>query len=269
MSNNKVAIVTGASSGIGKSLSFLLAEKNYNLVLAARRTQQLELLRQQIENKYQVKVFCVTTDVSKENDCQNLIEQSIQHFNRIDLLINNAGVSMRALFGKLDMSVFHTVMDINFYGTVYCTKYALPYLLDSKGSVVGVISVAGFRGLPGRTAYSASKFAVSGFLETLRTEYLNEGLHVLIAAPGFTQTEIRTKAFTFNGQPQGESPRVEEKMMSADNVASLIINAIEKRKLYLITDMQGKLVRLLTLIFPRWVDKKVLQTFAKEPGSPV
>jgi len=269
MPESKVAIVTGASSGIGKSIAFSLAAKKYNIVLAARRTEQLSAIQQQLENEYKVKVLSVKTDVSIENDCRQLIEKTIQHFHRIDVLVNNAGVSMRALFGKLEMDVFKTVMDINFYGTVYCTKYALPYLLETKGSVTGVISVAGFRGLPGRTAYSASKFAITGFLETLRTEYLREGLHVLIAAPGFTQTEIRTKAFIYNGQPQGESPRVEEKMMTADQVAAFIVRAIEKRKLYLITDFQGKLVRLLTMLFPSWVDKLVLQTFAKEPGSPV
>ena len=106
----------------------------------------------------------VRTDVSKEEDCRNLINKTVEKYGTINILVNNAGISMRALFNDVDLKVLHTLMNVNFWGTVYCTKYALPYLIANKGSLVGVSSVAGFHGLPGRAGYSASKFAMQGFL---------------------------------------------------------------------------------------------------------
>ena len=151
--------------------------------------------------------------VSKK-DCQHLISETISKFKKIDVLINNAGISMRATLEDMNLSVMKKVMDINFYGTVFCTKYALPHILKSKGSVVGVSSIAGYKGLPARTAYSASKFAMQGFLESLRIENLKKGLHVLIACPGFTASNIRNTALSKDGEVQKESPRDESKMMT-------------------------------------------------------
>jgi short-subunit dehydrogenase len=176
---------------------------------------------------------------------------------------------MRALFDDCDLDVIRRLMDVNFWGTVYCTKYALPYLLDAKGSLVGVISIAGYIGLPGRTGYSASKFAVRGFLDTIRVENLNKGLHVLVAAPGFTASNIRNVALTAEGKQQGETPRDESKMMSAETVAFKIAEAIKKRKSSLIlTFVEGKLTVFLSKWFPRWLDYLSYKHMAKEPNSP-
>ena len=178
---DKVAIVTGASSGIGLATATLLAGYKAKVVLAARSEDKLDAISKELSALSDV--IYVKTDVSVEEDCRNLIEQTIIRFGRIDILVNNAGISMRALFKDLDLNVIRRLMDVNFWGTVYCTKFALPYLLESKGSVVGVISTAGYKGLPGRTGYSASKFAINGFLDTLRSEHLYDGLHVMIYAP--------------------------------------------------------------------------------------
>nr|MBC8146668.1 SDR family NAD(P)-dependent oxidoreductase [Bacteroidota bacterium] len=159
----KVVIITGASSGIGKALAEKYAMEGWNVVIAARRLERLLELEKQLVN---VDVLSVKTDVTLEADCKSLIEKAVERFGKIDVLINNAGISMRASFLDLDMNVMRQLMDVNYWGTVYCTKFALPYLLKSKGSVAGVISVGGYVGLPGRTAYSASKFAVRGFLDT-------------------------------------------------------------------------------------------------------
>jgi short-subunit dehydrogenase len=176
---------------------------------------------------------------------------------------------MRALFKDLDLDVIHKLMDINFWGTVYCTKYALPYLLKQKGSVVGVISIAGHVGLPGRTGYSASKFAVRGFLEALRSENLKTNLHVMIVAPGFTASGIRQVALTADGQPQGESPRDEQKMMSAEEVAINIINGIVKRKRNIVlTFLEGKFTVWLNKFLPALVSRLAYKHMAKEPDSP-
>ena len=180
----KTIIITGASSGIGKALAEKFAAEGSNLVLAARNADKLNELSKSISRK-DVLICPVVCDVSDESQCKMLIDEAVRNFGGVDVLINNAGISMRAAFADLHLDVIRKLMDVNFWGAVYCTKYAMPYLLKSKGSVVGISSIAGKKGLPGRTGYSASKFALEGFLETLRTENLKKGLHVLVACPGF------------------------------------------------------------------------------------
>lgn len=263
---NKVVVITGASSGIGRALALECASKGALLSLCARRTELLEELKSELKG---TEILITKTDVSKEEDCKQLIENTIEKFGRIDVLINNAGISMRALFEEVDLKVIKQLMDVNFYGTVYCSKYALPYLLKTKGSLVGVISIAGFVGLPGRTGYSASKFAIRGFLDTVRIENMKRGLHVLVAAPGFTASEVRKVALTGDGTQQGETPRNEEKMMSAEECAHRIVKAIEKRKRELIlTFVEGKLTVFLGKFLPSLLDKLTYGHMAKEPNSP-
>lgn len=263
---NKVVIITGASSGIGRALAKEFAAKGAKLSLGARRTEMLEELKNELPD---AEILISKTDVSKEANCEALIEKTVQHYGKIDVMINNAGISMRALFEEVELDVIRQLMDVNFYGTVYCSKYALPYLLKTKGSLVGVISIAGFVGLPGRTGYSASKFAIRGFLDTIRIENLKKGLHVLVAAPGFTASEVRKVALTSDGSKQGETPRNEEKMMSAEECARHIVKAIEKRKRELIlTFVEGKLTVFLGKFFPSLLDKLTYNHMAKEPNSP-
>ena len=264
---NKVVIITGASSGIGKALAYEAAGRGAKLVLAARRKGDLDIIAAEIRHTGQ-EVLTVQTDVSREDDCRQLIEKAIAGFGRIDVLICNAGISMRALFEQVDLDVIRRLMDVNFWGTVYCTKYALDHLLHSGGSVVGVSSIAGYKGLPGRTGYSASKFAMQGFLEVLRIENLKKGLHVLIACPGFTASNIRNTALAADGSMQGESPRDENKMMTSEEVARHIVHAVEKRKRTLVLTSQGKMTLLLNKFFPGFMDKMVYNHMAKEPGSP-
>lgn len=267
MMKGKVVIITGASSGIGKALSEQFAMLGACVVLAARDLAKIQTISDELNNK-NCNTLAVKTDVSNEIDCQNLIKTSIEKYQKIDILINNAGISMRAIFEEVDLKVLKQLMDVNFWGTVYCTKYALPFLLETKGSVVGVSSIAGYKGLPGRTAYSASKFAMQGFLEVLRIENLKKGLHVLIACPGFTASNIRKNALAKDGSMQGETPRNEEDMMSAEEVADRIINGIEKRKKTIVMTLNGKLTVWLNKFFPTLVDKLVYNHMAKEPDSP-
>jgi len=263
---NKVVIITGASSGIGRALAKEFASKGAQLSLGARRTELLQDLQSELT---ETTILINKTDVSIEEDCKSLIDATIKRFGRIDILINNAGISMRALFEEVDLKVIKQLMDVNFYGTVYCSKYALPYLLETKGSLVGVISIAGFVGLPGRTGYSASKFAIRGFLDTVRIENLKKGLHVLVAAPGFTASEVRKSALSTDGTQQGETPRDESKMMSSEECAQHIVKAVEKRKRELIlTFTEGKLTVFLGKFFPSLLDKLTYNHMAKEPNSP-
>jgi len=264
---DKVVIITGSSSGIGKALSFEMAARGAVVVLAARSWDTLSKIESELKSRG-ASVMAIQTDVSREEDCRKLVAETVREFGRIDILISNAGVSMRALFEQVDLEVIRRMMNVNFWGTVYCTKFALPYLLQTKGSVVGVSSIAGFKGMPGRTGYTASKFAMQGFLETLRIENLKKGLHVLIACPGFTASNIRNSALSADGSLQGESPRDEKSMMKAAEVAVKIADAVEKRKKILVITMQGKMIVLLNKLFPFWMDRRVYNSLAKEPDSP-
>ncbi|MHC1707672.1 MAG: SDR family oxidoreductase [Bacteroidales bacterium] len=265
--NHKTVIITGASSGIGKALALGLKGSGANIVLAARNIASLEDIAVELQAKGN-KVLVQPTDVSKEEDCKVLIENTVKAFGTVHVLINNAGISMRALFAEVDLKVLEELMQVNFWGAVYCTKYALPWLLNSKGSVVGVSSIAGYKGLPGRTGYSASKFALQGFLETLRIENLKNNLHVLIACPGFTASNIRNTARSKDGSAQKESPLDESSLMSAEKTATHILHAIEKRKRTLILTAQGKLTVWLNKFVPKIVDTLVYNHMAKEQDSP-
>lgn len=265
--NNKVVLITGGSSGIGKACALELAKRGASVVISARGKERLINTESEFRNNG-FNVIAVLADVSKENDCKRLIEITIKHYQKIDILINNAGISMRAMFSEIDMSVFEKIMQINFMGTVYCTKYALPHIIKQKGTIVGVSSISGYAPLPARTAYCASKYAMHGFLETLRIENKRNNLHVLIATPGFTSSNIRNVALNKIGEPQGESPRTESKMMTPEEVACKIARAIKKKKRSLILTKQGKLVVLLKRLSPALVDFLTYKHMAKEPNSP-
>jgi len=262
--NNKIVIITGASSGIGKSLAHEFARRGATLVLAARQYVTLCEIAQQLQEQYNIKALAVQCDVTSESDCQHLINQAKLTFGQIDVLINNAGISMRALFKDVDVQVLKTLMDVNFWGAVYCTKYALPEITKTQGSIVGVSSIAGYKGLPGRTGYSASKFAMNGFLDSLRVENLKTGVHVMTACPGFTASNIRNTALNKEGNQQGESSMHEEKMMTSEEVAKRIADGVEDRTRTLIMTGQGRLTVLLSKIFPAVLDKLVYNVFAKE-----
>lgn len=264
---NKVVIITGASSGIGEACAITFAKKGATLVIAARNQENLRLVTEKIK-KIGVEVLAIPCDVSVQKDCENLISQTIAKFGQLNVLINNAGISMRAIFNDTPIEVIKKVMEVNFWGTVYCTKYALPFLLKTKGSIVGVSSIAGYIGLPARTGYSASKYAMQGFLDALRTENLKTGLHVMVACPGFTASNIRNTALSADGLPQGESPRDETKMMTAEEVANYILNGVEKRKRTLVLTTEGKLAVFLSKFFPKFIERKVFNKIAKEPNSP-
>lgn len=264
---NKIVIITGASSGIGKACAIAFSKAGAKVVLASRNIDQLNDVAALIKNNGN-QALVVTCDVSKEEECKNLINKTIEHYHAIDVLICNAGISMRALFTDLDLNVIRQIMDTNFWGSVYCTKYALQHLLKSRGSIVAVSSMAGKIGLPGRTGYSASKFALEGFMETVRTENLKKDLHVLVACPSFTSSNIRKRALTADGTEQGESPRKEHKMMTSDEVANSILKAVVNRKRDLLLTTMGKLTVWFNKFFPSLMDKIIYNEIAKEPGSP-
>ena len=267
--NNKIVLITGGSSGIGKACAEVFGKAGAKVAITGRNAPALETSKRYLESQ-NITCIALTADVANENDCKNAVEQTIAAFGKIDVLINNAGISMRALFEECELSVIRQVMETNFFGMVYMTKYALPYIIAQKGSIIGISSIAGYRGLPARTAYSASKFAMNGFLEALRTEMLPKDVHILTACPGFTASNIRNTALAKDGKPQGESPRDEQKMMSAEEVAHHILQATLKRKPTLVLTQQGKLTVFLNKWLPKkWIDKLVFNALAKEENSPL
>ena len=170
---------------------------------------------------------------------------------------------MRGLLKETSTDVLHKVMDVNFFGAVYCTKYALESIIQNKGTIVGVSSIAGYRGLPGRSGYSASKFALQGWLEAIRTELLASGVHVMWVSPGFTASNIRVAALDKEGKPQGESPLDESSLMPAEECARHILHAIEKKKRTLVLSFKDKRTVIMNKLFPAWADKLVQKFFFK------
>jgi short-subunit dehydrogenase len=260
MYTDKIVVITGGSDGIGKALTEMLLKKGAKVATCGRNQQKLDKL---VNENAGMPLFAMIADVSKEEDCKEFISASIEKFGGIDILINNAGISMRALFKDTDLATLRNVMDINFWGTVYCTKFSLDSIIERKGTIVGVSSIAGYRGLPGRSGYSASKYAVNGWLEALRTELLETGVNVMWVCPGFTTSNIRNAALNKDAKPQGESPMDEGKMMSAGECAGHILRAIEKRKRTIVLTFNGKETVFLNKFFPNLADKFVRKFFFK------
>ena len=260
---DKVILITGGSSGIGKALAEKFGHEGSKIVITGRKKEQLEDTA--IDLRIQgFTVVAVVADASVEADCAVVVETAIREFGGIDVLINNAGISMRALFEDLQLDVFRKVMDVNFYGLVNTTKFALPHILRSKGSIVGISSVNGRRATPARSAYSASKFAMIGFLESIRSEVMDRGVHVLTVCPGFTASNIRRVALMANGKSYGGSQRNESTMMTAEEVADHVYTAVVQRKRDILLTIQGKLAVWLNLFFPKWMDRKALELIQKE-----
>ncbi len=257
---DKVVVVTGGTEGIGKALVEDLITMGAKVATCGRNHDKLYRLQAEHPSAF---LHTMVADVSSENDCRRFIETTIKVFGGIDIVINNAGISMRALLKDAEIDVIRKVMDINFYGTVYCTKYALASVIERKGTIVGVSSIAGYRGLPGRSGYSASKFAVQGWLEAIRTELMDDGVHVMWVCPGFTTSNIRNAALDKNAQSHGETPMDESKMMSSGECASHILNAIRKKKRTLVLTFTGKRTVFMQKFLPGWGDKLVHKFFFK------
>ena len=255
---NKVVVVTGGSDGIGKALVDALIKMGAKVATCGRNQDKLYDLQLLHSGHH---LHTLVADVSNYNDCKNFIDTTIQVFGGIDILINNAGISMRALLKDLDIEVIQRVMEINFNGTLYCTKLALDSIVERKGTIVGVSSIAGDRGLPGRSGYSASKYAMHGFLEALRTEMIDSGVNVMWVCPGFTTSNIRNAALNKKGSSHGESPMNEGKMMSAEKCAQHILNAVEKRRRTLVLTLRGKQTVFLNKFLPSLADKLVKKFF--------
>lgn len=257
---DKVVAITGGSDGIGKALIEKLIPLGAKLSTCARNQDKLYDLQVRHPQAF---LHTLVADVSNQNDCKRFIETTVQQFGTIDILINNAGISMRSLLRDAEVDVLRKVMDVNFFGAVYCTKFALEHIIEQKGTIVGISSIAGYRGLPGRSGYSASKFALNGWLEAIRTELMDEGVNVLWVSPGFTRSNIRNAALDAKGESQGETPLNESELMSPEECATHIIDAIEKKKRTVVLTFKGKQTIFLNKLFPSLTDRLTRNFFFK------
>jgi len=258
---DKVVVVTGGTDGIGKALVDALLFLGAKVATCGRNHDKLYLLQSNHPSSF---LHTMVADVSNESECRRFIEMTINMFGGVDIIINNAGISMRALLKDASVEVIRKVMDVNFFGAVYCTKYALNSIIARKGTIVGVSSIAGYRGLPGRSAYSASKFALQGWLEAIKTELVEDGVHVMWVCPGFTTSNIRKAALNKDAEINGETMMDEGKMMTAEECADHILDAIEKKKRTIVLTGTGKQTVFLNRFFPKIADRIIHKFYFKK-----
>jgi short-subunit dehydrogenase len=255
----KVVVLTGASQGIGHALALALSPHKPKLVLAARDAERLEELAAACR-ALGAQALVVATDVSRKEDCDRLVDRSIEHFGVIDVLVNNAGAGMIARFEDVqDLTSYESLMRVNYLSCVWLTHRALPALKRSQGLIVAVASLAGFAGVPTRTAYAATKHAVVGFFDSLRVELLATGVAVCVVAPDFVVSQIHKRALGPDGRPLGRTPMQESKIMSAEECARLIVRAMEGRRRLAILSLRGKLGRFVRLVAPGVIDQIALR----------
>ncbi len=260
----KVIILTGASEGIGAELARQIATRDEGrvvVVLAARRRAALESVAAEMRAKG-TRVEIIPTDVTDRAACRHLIDETVARLGRIDVLINNAGMSAHANFETIkddDLAWYERLMVVNYWSVVWLTKAALPHLLASKGQVVGVSSLAGLIGVPGRTAYCSTKFAMNGFLEALRAELGHKGLRVTLAYPGTVDTNIRKQGFAQGGKAPGVSMLKEDKAMPVETCARLILAGMTRNKREVVMTRKARLGRWLRLIAPGVVDRMAMK----------
>ncbi len=263
----KTIIITGASDGIGAELARQLARRDgaqCALVLAARNRDALDAVAAQCQ-AFGAQTLVAPTDVGVQAQCTALIESAVQRFGGIDALVNNAGLSAHALFEDVrDLGWYEDLMRVNLWGSVWCTHAALPHLLASKGRIVAVSSLAGLIGVPGRTAYSATKFAMTGFFEALRAELKGAGVSVTTAYPGVVATQIRYRGFNAAGQAAGASGLKEDDAMSVEECARLIRDGTERRQREVVMTGKGKLGRFIKLVAPGVVEAMALAALKDE-----
>jgi len=257
--SEKVIVITGASEGIGRALSLAFAPQKPKLVLAARNEDRLNELKDEVE-LLGGEALVAPTDITDEEACKNLIQAAVSAWGGVDVLVNNAGRTMWTTLENIeDTTIIEQLIRVNYLGAAYCTYYALPHLKASKGRIATISSVTGLTGVPTRTAYSASKHALFGFFDSLRIELIGTGVTVTMIAPDFVLSQMHRRAFGSDGNPLGTSPMQEDKIMTAEVCAAMIVKAIENRDRLLITSLRGKLGRWMKMIAPGAIDNLALK----------
>ena len=253
--SGRSVLITGASEGIGRALAVELAAERPRLTLVARSEARLTEAAHEC-SALGAEVLTVSADVSRAEDCTRAVTRTLERFGALDVLVNNAGITMWSRFDAIsDLSVFGRLLATNYLGAVYSTAAALPYLKNSRGLIVAVASIAGLTGVPERTGYAASKHALVGFFESLRIELQDSGVAVTIVAPDFVVSEIHRRAIGPDGTPLGITPMHEAHIMTSAQCARLIVAAMRRRERLLITSARGRFGRWARLVVPALVDR--------------
>ena len=263
---NKVVVITGGSSGIGESLAYKFSKEKFNVMISGTNKDRLKNVSSNIILDGGKCEFFLH-DISKKKEVQRLIDETIKLFGRIDVLICNAGISVRSLFEKIDLNIFEKLFRINFFGSVFSVKYALPHIIKTEGSIIAISSLNGFISTPTRSAYVSSKHAMQGFFDSLRLEMINKNVHVMVASPGYVESNFRKNTLQGDGVKEGKSSRDNKKMMSSDEVASRVFNGYVSKKRDLIFTFRGKLAHLIKNWFPKISDSLSYNEILKERES--
>ena len=263
---NKVAVITGGSSGIGEALAYKFSKENFNVVITGTNKDRLNNVLSKIK-KNGVSCEGLIHDISSSNDVKKMVDISIQKFGRIDVLICNAGISIRSLFEDLDLNTFEKLFGINFLGTVYSVKHSLPHLIKTSGTIIGISSLNGFIATPTRTAYVSSKHAMQGFFDSLRLELKRKSVHVMVASPGYVKSNFRKNTLKSDGKKEGASSRDNAKMMSPETVANRVFDGYTSKKRDLIFTLRGKLAHLIKNWFPKIADYLAYKEILNERES--
>ena len=259
----KVIAITGASEGIGAELARQVSGKGVWLALAARNQEKLEAVAADCRSRG-AEALAIRCDVAVETDCRYFVQDAVRKFNSLDILVNNAGVSGHARFEEVsDFGWYEDMMRVNYMGSLYCTRHALPHLKKSRGQIVAISSLAGKTGIPGRTAYSPTKAAQALFFEALRVELLDSGVDITIVYPGVVATNIRIHGYGPDGKPAGKSGLKEDNAMPVDECVRQIVQATLARKRELVMTLQGRIGLWMKLAFPGVVDSMVLRAIKK------
>ena len=264
-----VTLITGGSDGIGAEMARQLAARHrgdLSLVLAGRSQDKLDAVAAHCR-AHGTEVLAVAMDVGDQAQCRSLIDGAVARFGRLDTLVNNAGISAHALFEQVDAQDLHwyeDLMKVNLWGSVWCTHAALPHLKASRGRIVAVSSLSGLLGVPGRTAYAATKFAMTGFFEALRAELKGAGVSVTIAYPGVVATHLRHRGYNARGEAAGFSGLKEDDAMSVEECARLIVDGMERRQRDIVMTAKGKIGRFLKLVAPSVVENMALAALKEE-----
>ena len=263
---NKVVVITGGSSGIGEALANKFSSENFDIFIGGTNKQKLKQVSSNIiSNGGKCKFLC--HDISKKKDVKKIIDETIKVYGKIDVVICNAGISIRSLFENIDLEVFEKLFKINFMGSVYTVKFSLPHIIKSKGSIIAISSLNGFIATPTRSAYVSSKHAMQGFFDSLRLELLKKDVHVMVASPGYVQSNFRRNTLNRYGKKEGESTRDNKKMMTSVELANKIFKGYKRKERDMIFTFRGKLAHLIKNWFPQLSDKLAYNEILKERES--
>ena len=253
----QVVLITGASSGIGAELARQFAADGARVALAARDATRLESVASECR-ALGAEALVVVGDVAVEASCADIVDRTVAHYGQLDVLVNNAGMGSSGRFEDVtDLTIFDTLMRVNYLGSVWCTAHALPHLKRSKGRLVAISSLTGLTGVPKRTAYAATKHAMAGFFDSLRIELDGTGVTVTMIYPGFVFSEINQRALSPDGTPFGDRGYTRRKgeTMETDQCGRLILAAVANRNRDLVMTWRGKIGRMLKLMSPALVDR--------------